>query len=865
LARMADFHATMRAAVADRYVIERTLGTGGMATVFLGVDLKHGSRRVAIKVLRPELAAALGIDRFLHEIRLTAKLQHPHIVPLFDSGTVDTLPFYVMPWVVGESLRERLEREKHLPIDEAIRITVEIAHALAHAHEHGIVHRDVKPENILFSAGEAMLADFGIARAVLEVGGTKLTGTGIAIGTPAYMSPEQADPADTIGPRSDIYSLGCVLYEMLVGDPPFTGSSAQAIVARKSAGPAPALRSVRDAISDGLERVVLKSLARIPADRYDSATAFATALTQPDDRARPRKPLGNRALVTAGVFVVIGAVAVILAVTRASGRPDARRFLVTSFQNETRDSTLDKVGEITVDWLIRELQNTALVQVVDQRALTAATGDSVTRAPVELARQTRAGKMISLSYYTQGDSIRFQTHIVESASRVTLYASQPTAAPLAAPLDRLETVSQDLVGAVVTLVAPGVEWQSSGEHPPTFAAYNEFMAGLASLPRLDFGGAIQHWFRSARLDTTFVTPLLSAASFMLVAGQNARADSLVSSLERKRDRLHFWERQRLDNLRARLHGDLPEALEALRPLVAAAPFSEPAWELALHELWVNQPRAAIPAFRQLDPKWEFMRGWWFYWAFYANAHHLLGDYQTELSVARQGRAQYSNSMLVAEAEVAPLVAVGHIDEVNALLDEIVAMPGEGPGELARVMMTSAEELRAHGYQVPSAATAQRARTIVQRWSVAQHAAAPAWLPALISYVSGDWVNARVQYVALARRDSSNVNAQGHLGVIAARLGDRREALRISAWLEHLDPTYQYGYQTLWRARIAALLGEREIAIDLLRRAFSEGLKYVGTFLSDSPARTFGPWLHRDIDFESLRDVSEFQRLMHSRP
>ena len=228
---MTDVPGRLTAALADRYQLERELGQGGMATVYLAEDLKH-DRKVAVKVLRPELAAVIGADRFLSEIKTTANLQHPHILPLFDSGEADGFLFYVMPFVEGETVRDRMTREKQLPVADAVRITTEVAAALDYAHRHNVIHRDIKPENILLHDGSALVADFGIALAASKAGGSRMTETGMSLGTPHYMSPEQAMGEREITARSDVYALGCVLYEMLTGDPPFTGSTAQAIVAR---------------------------------------------------------------------------------------------------------------------------------------------------------------------------------------------------------------------------------------------------------------------------------------------------------------------------------------------------------------------------------------------------------------------------------------------------------------------------------------------------------------------------------------------------------------------------------------------------------------------------------------------------------
>jgi eukaryotic-like serine/threonine-protein kinase len=268
----------LRAALADRYLIEGELGQGGMATVYLAEDLRH-SRRVALKVLRRELAAVIGAARFLTEIRTTANLQHPHILPLFDSGEVDGTVFYVMPVVEGESLRERLTREKQLPVEEAARIAREVAGALDYAHRHGVIHRDVKPENILLHDGRALVADFGIALAANEAGGTRMTETGMSLGTPQYMSPEQAMGERDVSARSDVFSLGCVLYEMLTGEPPFTGATAQAIVARVLTEQPRSVTGQRRTVPAHVDAAVRRALQKLPADRFQSAARFADALS----------------------------------------------------------------------------------------------------------------------------------------------------------------------------------------------------------------------------------------------------------------------------------------------------------------------------------------------------------------------------------------------------------------------------------------------------------------------------------------------------------------------------------------------------------------------------------------------------------
>ena len=275
---MSDPVARLNTALEGRYAIERELGDGGMATVYLADDLKH-ERKVALKVLKPELAAVVGAERFLAEIKTTAKLTHPHILPLFDSDEADGFLFYVMPHIEGESLRERIDREKQLGVDDAVAITQKVAGALDYAHEHGVVHRDIKPGNILLSEqGEPLVADFGIALAVAQAGAGRITETGLSLGTPHYMSPEQATGDRDVDPRSDVYALGCVLYEMLAGQLPFSASTAQAVLVKILTADAPSITTERRTVPPHVGHALAQALEKLPADRFTSAAEFATAL-----------------------------------------------------------------------------------------------------------------------------------------------------------------------------------------------------------------------------------------------------------------------------------------------------------------------------------------------------------------------------------------------------------------------------------------------------------------------------------------------------------------------------------------------------------------------------------------------------------
>ncbi len=309
-------------ALADRYRIERQLGAGGMATVYLAIDLKH-DREVALKVLRPELGAVLGDERFLAEIKITAKLDHPHILTLIDSGVAEGYLYYVLPLVRGESLRDKLNRDKQLGVEEAVTLTKQVAGALDYAHRHGVVHRDIKPENILIQEGEAMLTDFGIALAVSEAGGDRLTETGLSLGTPQYMSPEQATGDRLLSARSDVYSLGAVLYEMLAGEPPVTGPTSQAMIAKLMTEKPVSLRVVRPSTPEAIDLAVQKALDKTPADRFASAGDFARALdlrTVTAAQPAAASARGGAGKLVAGVAVVaLAAVGVLFATGKLGG------------------------------------------------------------------------------------------------------------------------------------------------------------------------------------------------------------------------------------------------------------------------------------------------------------------------------------------------------------------------------------------------------------------------------------------------------------------------------------------------------------------------------------------------------------------
>ena len=428
---MSDLLDRLKTALADRYAIEREIGAGGMATVYLADDLKH-DRRVAVKVLRPELAATIGTKRFLREIRIAARLTHPHILPLHDSGEANGFLFYTMPFIEGESLRQRLIREQQLPVDEAIRLACEIAAALSYAHSAGFIHRDIKPENVLLHHGEAVVADFGIARAISQSGSTTLTKTGVALGTPNYMSPEQARGGADIDGRADTYSLGCLLYEMLGGQPPFVGGDIQEILGRHAVDDPVGVRNLRRAVPEYVECAIERALAKLPADRFETATQFAEALAGVEVAGTPGEVLGSetwhearrrstwwvRTMVGAGGIITLAALSWVLSTT-SSGLTyvlvGPLRLAGPLLMNSSDSALSEQLGTWTVtDELNAMFASDSALRVIDSRTVSSALAEVSSDGSNQLSTEEwlrlakRLGASHLVSFYVpsvgEGDS-----------------------------------------------------------------------------------------------------------------------------------------------------------------------------------------------------------------------------------------------------------------------------------------------------------------------------------------------------------------------------------------------------------------------------------------------------------------------------
>jgi serine/threonine-protein kinase len=504
------------------YEILRELGRGGTATVYLARDGKHG-RQVAIKVPHAELASLLGPERFLREIQIAAQLQHPNILPLHDSGEVDGVLYYVMPHVEGESLRQRLERESRLLIEDALRIVSEVADALAYAHARGIVHRDIKPENILLSGGHALVADFGIARAITMAGGERLHETG-PLGTAAYMSPEQAAADPQLDQRSDIYSLGCVLYEMLAGKPPYTGSTAAAIMERRLAG-IPSLRRPRHEVPVHVEQGIHRALARAPADRFATAQQFASALREETRPDRNSRVFGiGRSTSARGLVVLSGAVALVgLALAGASTTfpnrsPEMKSVAILPCEGPVADSTAGYVAERWSEELIEKLSKLRDLRVKSWLSMRRFRHTS--KNSREIGKELGAGTLVRCSVAETSDSLRLRLQVI-AASRDEVLSSQQYARALSAgSINDVQTQAvQAIAGRVGATPSPRERTQLEQPQTQNLAALQAYRQGREFLGSLDVTRSIPQFEQAIARDSLFASAYVGLSDAIVIHGQ----------------------------------------------------------------------------------------------------------------------------------------------------------------------------------------------------------------------------------------------------------------------------------------------------------------------------------------------------------
>jgi serine/threonine protein kinase/Tfp pilus assembly protein PilF len=881
---VADLRERLQEALAGRYRLERELGRGGMATVFLAQDLRH-KRSVALKVLHPELAHTLGTERFQREIETVARLQHPHILPVHDSGEAAGQLWFTMPYVEGESLRDRLSRERQLPVSDALRITVDAARALEYAHEHGVIHRDIKPENLLLTTdGSTLVADFGIARA-LSATDERLTQTGISVGTPAYMSPEQAAGDRTLDARTDVYSLGAVLYEMLAGEPPFTGASAQTVIAKRFSGEVPRVRQVRPSVPEPLEQAITQALAPVAADRFRSAAEFAralqlTSIARADSptgdsrtavgRARRRIPVAATAL-SLGFLLGLG---VLFAWRRnqadAGEASDAKVLAVLPFEN-LGDSTdayfADGVGD-EVRGKLSQLQGLAVIARASSNEYR-----RTSKSPQQIARELGADYLLTAT-------VRWDKH-PDGKSRVRvspeLVRVEPGEAPRTqwqqgfdAALTDMFQVQADIAGQVAQAlhVALGDSAKRRLAMKPThsLAAYDAFLRGeaasqgMSTIDPPSLRDAIVAYEQAVALDSSFALAWAQlarahATRYLVGALNRERAEAARSAAERalalapNRPEGH----QALAAYYSYVQRDLAMAYAEDSTALALAPGNADllravGWDERHLGRW-ESAREHLEQAARLDPRSG------------TTVHQLgelllnLRDYPGAQRALDQALQLLPSNLAVRVDRATLALAQGELAQARAIIN---AAPKE-------VDPTSLVAFVANYQDLIWVLDEKQQQLLLRLTPSAFDDSRSSWgiVLAQTYALQGDMVKARA-YADSSRRAtehglrerSQDGQRRAFLGLALAYLGQKaaavREGQRALALLPPTRDAYFGPYIQHQLARIYLLVGEPEKALDQLEPLLS------------FPYPLSPGWLRIDPNFDPLRTHPRFQKLLQGK-
>jgi serine/threonine-protein kinase len=872
-----DLRSELQTALATAYTLERELGRGGMATVFLAQDVKH-KRPVALKVLHPDLARTLGPERFQREIQLAARLQHPHILTVHDSGEAAGQLWFTMPYVEGESLRDRLRREKQLPVDDAVRITREAAQALDYAHRHGVVHRDVKPENLLLTEdGSTLVADFGIARALLG-GEDALTQTGMAVGTPAYMSPEQAAGERQLDARSDVYALGAVLYEMLAGEPPYTGPTAQAILAKRFSDPVPSVRRVRSGVSDSLDRTVQRALATTPADRFGTVADFARAVGAAElttasaetvataaspERARHSLP----ALLLIGIAIGLG----LLFAWRRS-HPDAastgnepKRVAVLPFDN-LGDPADAYFADGLTDAVRGKLASVPGLQVIASTSSNQYRGTA--KSPTEIARELGVGYLlvgrVRWDKRTGASRVEVSPELIEvrHEEAPTTRWQEPFDASLTDVFRVQADIATRVTGALDVALAANTRAQLSTRPTANLAAYDEFLKGQDISRRTEgidaHRRAAEHYRRAVTLDPTFAAAWAQLArerslgyasafpdsAYAREAGEAAaRAVALApNSAESYMALADYHRGVTLDKVRG---------LEAGMKAVRLAPTDPSALgALALVEQDVGRWEDALPLLERaqaLDPRSPEVA------ARLARSLLWMRRYPEALAHYKLAAAQLPTDLGIVENMAMVHLAMGDLAGARALLKE------PPPGVSQEAFLAFIATFWDLGWALSDAQQRQLLTLGIAPFdgSRANWGLALAQVAALRGDSSRARAFAETARVALAQQIAETPAEPQSivlLGVALAYLGRRSEAIREGVRGRDLLPISRDAtggpYQQHQLVRVYLLVGEYEKAVDELEP------------LLKTPYLLSPGWLKVDPTFAPLRGNPRFERLVN---
>ncbi len=836
----------LEAALGERYTFVEEIGRGGMATVFLARERKH-DRPVVLKVLNPETARALGVDRFLAEIHAAAQLAHPHILPLIDSGEADGLLYFVMPWLGGETLRTMLRRERNLPRPLVLRFLHDLADALGTAHRAGIVHRDLKPENVLVVGEHAYLLDFGLVQFRSREGADRLTAQGAVLGTLGYMAPEQ-EAASTTDHRVDFYSWGVLARELLTGQAP--GWIASAIPPTLPGDlPGPLLGVLRRCLNPD------------PAQRPTDATELVRAVSGASRATGARRMIGGdqrrTPLVLAGLVILVAGGWYATRARHASGDSVDRTapVVVAPLSNETGDSTLGTWGRMAGDWITQGLQETGAATVIpwpyarqagDRYALARSRGEQPDLVRL-MQEETGAGIVITGAYYLAGNRVRFQAQITDARTGRLLAHAQPAEAHR----DSVDVAVQQLRGRIMGAMAvwhdeDAVRMPGLVLNPPTFAAYQEFDRGIGLHLNQDYDSAATAYRRAFALDTTFGIALLYAATDLWNVNDYPAVDSLLQELRTRQLPLSDYHQQLATYFQALLIGEGERAFRTMQRALALSRDQRGGYTLAWSATATNHPREARAALLAIEPDRGNMRRWSPYWNQLAHAQHQLGDFAAEEEAAKSMQLRYPDNRSALVLLVRAAAARGDTHKIDSLMASMAGLSPDTYWSQGAALTVAGEELAAHGRGF----VANQYLNQAVHWLANQLLRDPAnrahryWIGSAL-YDAGRWPESAPYFESLAQDFPDRRDYRAWHALTVARAGRHAEALQILG----PRPKYNPGEHTYMLARLAAIAGNRSEAISLLARCAEEG--YSGW-----------PWVHATAyrDFSILEGERDYQAL-----
>jgi tetratricopeptide (TPR) repeat protein/TolB-like protein len=866
---MSDALDRLRAALADRYAIERQLGEGGMATVYLATDLRH-HRKVALKVLRPELAATVGPERFLQEVQVTANLQHPHILPLFDSGVAGGFLYYVMPYLDGESLRERLAREGELPVADAVRILTEVVDALAAAHQAGVVHRDIKPDNVMLTGRHAVVTDFGVAKAVSEATGRhQLTTKGVALGTPAYMAPEQAAADEHIDHRVDIYAVGAMGYELLAGRPPFTGMTARQVLAAHVTEVPRAVTELRESVPASLGGALMRCLEKKPADRWQSAEELLHQLETFATPVAGITPAGSKPVgITTGtplwmkVVLPVALVAVALAVwlgqreavtdreadgdEAATANGVTERLVVIPLENLTDDPELDVLGRLAADQVARSIDQPEPIPVVPSSTVRDAyrtLGDEATTK--EVAEAVRATHALAGTIASAGGQLRMEIELVD----VRTGARLRTFEPVVGRADSAEALVAELAaavtaGTVAQLDPDWGEWIAGISVPVSLEAFELYQREGDLFCSLDYDKSIEVGRQVVALSPEFVPALIFMGVAMNNLGRNAEADSVFEILGEMRDGMTTAEGLVYEWMMGNRTGDPDRSTRAAEEGYRLDPAGWGGYAM-IAALRTNRMNDAVDRYYATDRPGPCP--WLGIWTESSIPFHALGRYEEELAVAREGLEYWPDNRALMDIEIRAFAGMGRLDAVDSVLSVMASLPPMNGHDPALRPVWAAAELRAHGLEAEAKAMFDEA---IARFPTRTTSTSPYNLGRAY-YLARRWEEAEPILRDLVAARPDNLAYLTLYGVTLAKRGDRNGALEIVDRLGEVERSNLRGANIMDQAVITAALGDADEALRLFQEAFDDGAPH-------------GVWIHRDPALDDMRSDPRFQALMRPR-